>query len=134
MELFNLFLDYLNDIGAAVVEKQPNSIVFRHHERYFMFRVEGDSDEHYFQILLPNIYDILSGSDSDIQSKIMELNMRIKAIKGLIIRSDDPTASRVWLVCEQFVYSAENIEILFSRSIGALLRYYMEFRTIVSHA
>lgn len=68
----------------------------------------------YFRLILPNIYKIENNKDK-YEKFINDLNKRVKVAKTSI--SDD---NMIWSAVEQFVYSMENVEQLFERSVALL--------------
>ena len=88
-------------------------ISFVHNNLYFLF-VHEKSDPYYFRLILPNIYKIESNKDR-YEDFINKLNKSVKVAKTSI--TDD---NMIWSAVEQFVYSMENVEQLFERSVALL--------------
>ena len=85
-------------------------------------------DPNYFRIALP-VVDRLDESNriSHVQDTLSNLNFKFKVGKGCLVGKD------VWLFCEAFVYSKENIEKLFERAIIVLNQYYHEYNKLAKN-
>ncbi len=106
------FKQFLANKGISITEEEQR-ITFVQNDLYFLF-VHEKSDPFYFRLILPNIYKIENNKDK-YEKFINDLNKRVKVAKTSI--SDD---NMIWSAVEQFVYSMENVEQLFERSVALL--------------
>ena len=110
---------YLKDFGCTYESISEEAMLFKYQGRNFLF-VTDKNDPYYFQVALPNIYEI----DGDRRLVLEAINTIIsekKALKAYII--DD----NVWLVIEMFIDTTPDINKIFERSIDILNSGYNKF-------
>lgn len=111
------FIQYLSSQNLAFQNKVEEQITFQSEGLNYLF-VYDNSDPNYFRMLLPNIFEIAGDSAEDkckYGSIINEFNSTYKVVKAFI-----STDNQIWLSVEQFVFSAEKIELLFERCVMLL--------------
>lgn len=121
------FINYALEHGWEVISKhasatQTNNIVlFNKDELHFIFIHNKDDDPNYFEIILPDIDDVIS--DNIEQSELLSrLNREYKT--GKVIMENNQIA----LSFEQYVFSDINITKLFEQAIGCLEAMIREYR------
>ena len=115
------FQSYLSSIGVNVKEVNETSISFESNNLQYLFLTDS-SDPYYFRLILPNIAIVTDENTSKINQVVNSSNTKFKVAKSFII--DD----KVWVSVEQFVYSRENINELFNRSLNLLETFMSDFR------
>lgn len=109
------FIQYLSSKNLAFQNNVEEQITFQSEGLNYLF-VYDSSDPNYFRMLLPKIFEIAEDSAENKYSSIInEFNSTYKVVKAFI--SSD---NQIWLSVEQFVYSEENIELLFERCVMLL--------------
>ena len=119
--MLTLFQSYLSSIGVKVKEGNETSISFESNNLQYLFLTDS-SDPYYFRLILPNIAIVTDENTSKINQVVNSSNTKFKVAKSFII--DD----KVWVSVEQFVYSRENINELFNRSLNLLETFMSDFR------
>lgn len=121
------FINYALEHGWEVISKQAsatqtnNIVLFNKDELHFIFIHNKDDDPNYFEIILPDIDDVIS--DNIEQSKLLStLNREYKT--GKVITENNQIA----LSFEQYVFSDINITKLFEQAIGCLESMIREYR------
>lgn len=115
------FIKYLTSIGITPIRQDNSSISFEHESLKYLFVYE-DKDPYYFRLILPNIINVTNDNEQKIKDIINSMNIKFKVVKNVIVDTS------VWVSIEQFVYSKENIEELFKRSISLLETLIENFR------
>lgn len=109
-ETFESFLNE-NNINYEYVES--DIIAFSYKELNFIFAIDT-TDDNYVRIILPKTTEIKDKAKYT-TDKLMTLNSNLKVAKFEII--DDS----VWISAEAFVFSVENIAILYQKLIDMLV-------------
>jgi len=117
--MYAKFITYLEANSIEYECKSEDLITFSTNQLHFMFAYEQD-DKHYFRILLPRIYK--TTPQRGVSGIINDVNTRFKVAKTYILDGE------VWAVAEQLVYSQDNIDMLFGRTISILTHLYNEFK------
>ena len=117
---FRNFLSLLSDVSN--INEDNNTISFEHKGLFFLFATD-ENDQYYMRLILPNIATIDNLKDgSDIHSIINEYNNKFKVAKVSLWEKS------VWLSFEQFLYSKERANDLFTRAINILEIVINDFR------
>lgn len=117
---FYSYLSLRSDISN--VKKENNTISFEYKGLFFLF-VTDESDQYYIRLMLPNIATIDNlRTETDIYTVINEYNNKFKVVKVSLLDKS------VWLSIEQFLYSKERANDLFTRAISILEIVINEFR------
>ena len=114
--MYNQLSTYLGSRNNVLnINKSPEDglISFEVSGFQFLFVYE-EKDPNYIRLLLPNI-EQASTLGNSIHKTICNANTLFKGVKVLIIDG------AIWLGIEQFVYSTDNIDLLFSRLISVLI-------------
>lgn len=118
---FRNYLSLLSDV-SNVKEENNNTISFEYKGLFFLF-VTDESDQYYIRLLLPNIAKIDNlKPDVDVHTVINEYNNKFKVVKVSLWDKS------VWLSIEQFLYSKERANDLFTRAISILEVVINDFR------
>ena len=117
---FRNYLSLLSDVSN--VKEENNTISFEYKGLFFLF-VTDESDQYYIRLLLPNIATIDNlKTDVDVHTVINEYNNKFKVVKVSLWDKS------VWLSIEQFLYSKERANDLFTRAISILEVVINDFR------
>ncbi len=109
--MLTLFKQYLQTKNIIPTEDNE-TITFVYKDLYYLF-VSEKTDPNYFRLIIPNIYK--AGNDADItkfENLVNRINLKFKVAKSFVRDN-----GMVWTSVEQFVYSTDNIERLFERSL-----------------
>lgn len=108
------FLQYLSEINANIKETDNETIVFDYENLTFLAIFDKD-DINYMRLMLPSIAEVNEKTDNIILYKsINNYNSKYKTVKTIV------TDGCVWLSAEQFIYSTENVNVMFSRLIQTM--------------
>lgn len=107
------FIQYLSSKNLAFQNNVDEQIIFKYEDLNYLF-VYDSSDSNFFRLLLPNIYSI-ENAKNECNEIVNNFNYTYKVVKAIVT----PT-NQIWLSVEQFVYSEENIELMFERCIMLL--------------
>lgn len=105
-------MNYLENNGIQYSRLSDTLISFSSLNHNYIFEYEPQTESQYFRLILPNIES--NQVDANIHNRILELNRNIKLVKFVEINNN------IWIMAEQFCYSAEGIDSLFNRMIGLL--------------
>lgn len=107
------FIQYLTLKNLTFQNNVEEQISFQFDGLNYIF-VYDNSDSNFFRLLLPNIYSI-EKERSIYDILINDFNSMYKVVKAIIT-----SQNQIWLSVEQFVYSEDNIDLLFERSVMLL--------------
>ena len=116
MNNFNIipkFIEFLSSKGIEYNIVDEVFVKFFYKDLNYMFQYYKDDDPCYFRIMLPKINN--KPVSTELKKITTELTINYKTVKLLEIDSNS-----IWMVMECFVYSLENIDMLFSRMVDAL--------------
>lgn len=117
---FRNYLSLLSDVSN--IKEENNTISFEYKGLFFLF-VTDESDQYYIRLLLPNIATTDNLKNGvDIHTIINDYNNKFKVVKVSLWDKS------VWLSIEQFLYSKERANDLFTRAISILEIVINEFR------
>lgn len=107
------FIQYLASKTLSFQTNVEDQVSFQYDGLNYLF-VNDSSDSNFFRLLLPNIYIIEDNRDK-CDEIINNFNYTYKVVKAVVT-----STNQIWLSVEQFVYSEENVELLFERCIMLL--------------
>ncbi len=119
--MLTLFQSYLSSIGVKAKEESDIFISFENNGLQYLFLTDN-TDPYYFRLILPNIASISEENRSKITQVVNASNSKFKVAKTIILED------KVWVSAEQFVYSNDNINDLFNRSLQLLETVIGDFR------
>ena len=113
MMIKETFESFLNENNISYEYVESDIIAFSYKELNFIFAIDT-TDDNYVRIILPKTTDIKDKTKYT-TDKLITLNSNLKVAKFEII--DDS----VWISAEAFVFSVENIAILYQKLIDILV-------------
>lgn len=119
LEEFRNYLSLLSDVSN--VNEENNTISFEYKGLFFLF-VTDESDQYYIRLLLPKIATKDNLNTDDVHTVINEYNNKFKVVKVSL------WGESIWLSIEQFLYSKERANDLFTRAISILEVVINDFR------
>jgi len=121
----NMLVEFRNYLSllpeASNIKEENNTISFEYKGLFFLF-VTDESDQYYIRLILPNIANTDNLKEVDIHTVINEYNNKFKVVKVSLWDNS------VWLSIEQFIYSKERVNDLFTRVINILEVVITDFR------
>lgn len=125
--MLTAFQNYLSSNGISFNREDDTAISFEKEGLHFLF-IYNDSDPYYFRLILPNVATLTDENRQRMHEIANTLNLRFKVAKVIILDNN------VWVSAEQFVYSRERLNDLFTRAISLLALVIEHFRTESSQA
>lgn len=113
MMIKETFESFLNENNISYEYVDSDIIAFSYKELNFIFAIDT-TDDNYVRIILPKTTEIKDKAKYT-TDKLITLNSNLKVAKFEII--DDS----VWISAEAFVFSVENIAILYQKLIDMLV-------------
>ena len=113
MMIKETFESFLNENNISYGYVESDIIAFSYKELNFIFAIDT-TDDNYVRIILPKTTEIKDKAKYT-TDKLITLNSNLKVAKFEII--DDS----VWISAEAFVFSVENIAILYQKLIDMLV-------------
>ena len=113
MMIKETFESFLNENNISYEHVDSDIIAFSYKELNFIFVIDT-TDDNYVRIILPKTTEIKDKAKYT-TDKLITLNSNLKVAKFEII--DDS----VWISAEAFVFSVENIAILYQKLIDMLV-------------
>ena len=113
MMIKETFESFLNENNISYEYVDSDIIAFSYKELNFIFAIDT-TDDNYVRIILPKTTEIKDKAKYN-TDKLITLNSNLKVAKFEII--DDS----VWISAEAFVFSVENIAILYQKLIDMLV-------------
>ena len=113
MMIKETFESFLNENNISYEYVESDIIAFSYKELNFIFAIDT-TDDNYVRIILPKTTEIKDKAKYT-TDKLITLNSNLKVAKFEII--DDS----VWISAEAFVFSVENIAILYQKLIDMLV-------------
>ena len=113
----NIYKNWLkkNNIGYKQTEE---GLVFEYQNGAFVIS-ENSNDKEYFQLIMPNIFEMNDDNWGKVVVAIMAINKEYKCVKSFLVNKD------VWLSTEILLDQTPEIELIMPR----LLRQLFEART-----
>lgn len=113
-------MNYLENREIQYKRLSSSLMSFKYSNCNYIFEYDSQTERQYFRLILPNIES--SPINEQIRDRILSLNGEIKLVKFVEINNN------IWIMAEQFCYSAEGIDSLFNRLIGLLEYALKEYR------
>lgn len=108
--------------NASIIKDSNGIISFSYNDLKFLF-VYDNEDVNYIRLILPSVADVKAiKNDKNYYDIINNYNNNYKAVKISVIDNF------IWMSIEQFVFSKDGINDLFSRMITILSAVIKEFR------
>ncbi len=108
--------------NASIIKDSNGIISFSYNDLKFLF-VYDNEDVNYIRLILPSVADVKAiKNDKNYYDIINNYNNNYKALKISVIDNF------IWMSIEQFVFSKDGINDLFSRMITILSAVIKEFR------
>lgn len=108
--------------NASIIKDRDGIISFSYNELKFLF-VSDNEDVNYIRLILPSVADVKAiKNDKNYYDIINNYNNNYKAVKISVIDNF------IWMSIEQFVFSKDGMNDLFSRMITILSAVIKEFR------
>jgi len=116
------FRQYLNTLQEFRIKKSEEyNCIFNYDKLIFAFECFED-DPYYFRISIPNIFQLNESNKEWAIKELNDLSTKIKVARLIRVEND------LWAVADEFVYSMDNIEYLFQRTISCLKTLYNELK------
>lgn len=106
-------------------QETPIGLIFRYQGGAFIIS-DNSNDEQYFQLIMPNIYEVSSFQKAQAMQVINKLNMEIKCLKATM--QDD---GHIWLCTEIFVDSTPEIDEFMDRLFSILFAARIKFDNLM---
>lgn len=103
----------------------PFGIVFQYQGGTFIVS-DNTNDRQYFQLIMPNVYEVSAYDKTKAMGVINNLNRDIKCLKATI--QED---GKVWLSTETFIDTTPNIEDFFDRLLLILFQGRAKFQIMM---
>ena len=113
MMIKETFESFLNENNISYEYVESDIIAFSYKELNFIFAIDT-TDDNYVRIILPKTTEIKDKAKYT-TDKLITLNSNLKVAKFEIIEDS------VWISAEAFVFSVENIAILYQKLIDMLV-------------
>ena len=111
--MLSRFIQYLSSKSLSFQNNAEDQVSFQYDGLNYLF-VYDSSDSNFFRLLLPNISGI-EDNRGKYDEIVNNFNYSYKVVKAIVTPNN-----QIWLSVEQFVYSEENIELLFERCVMLL--------------
>ena len=112
-QMLSRFIQYLSSKSLSFQNNAEDQVSFQYDGLNYLF-VYDSSDSNFFRLLLPNISGI-EDNRGKYDEIVNNFNYSYKVVKAIVTPNN-----QIWLSVEQFVYSEENIELLFERCVMLL--------------
>ena len=121
MKTTERILEFLKQQGF-LPETDPDNgnIFFKYQMRNFIF-FNNDEDEEFFQLALPNIYEVTEENRDLVLEATNKTNVSIKVIKCNIFQDN------VWIFFENLLDSSPEVEDILPRALNILLGAQQQF-------
>ena len=93
MKTSELVLNFLREQGFLPQVDESNNIEFKFQMASFVF-IENDDDPDFFQLLLPNIYDVTEDNRDIVLETVNKVNQSMKVAKACVVENS------VWVFFE----------------------------------
>ncbi len=108
-----MVLQFLQQQGFCPEQQENGNIVFRFEMKTFLF-INNDSDEQFFQLALPGIYDVNEENRELVLEACNKTNFNIKVAKACLW--DDT----VWVFFENLMDQSPEVSSIIPRALGIL--------------
>ena len=123
--MIDSFIAFLKGKGIAFDILDGTLVKFSSDGLNFLFQYRKEDDPQFVRLLLPRIEDV-SGAGDELFKRMIDVSSSIKAVKSIV------TNGEVWLTCEQFMTSTENIDQVFERMVTVLKLAYNHYASAAS--
>ena len=113
MTTTEMVLDFLRQQGFCPEIDQNNNIVFKSEMKTFLF-INNDSDEEFFQLALPGIFDVTEENHDLVLEACNKVNFNIKVAK--VCLWDDT----IWVFFENILDQTPDVSTIIPRALGIL--------------
>lgn len=103
----------------------PFGIGFQYQGGSFIIS-DNSNDRLYFQLIMPNIYEVSAYEKTKAMGVINNLNREVKCLK--VTMQED---GRIWLATETFIDNTPNLEDFFDRLLQILLASRIRFQIMM---
>lgn len=108
------FLTFLTEKGILFDTPDETIVKFSSNGLNFLFQYRKEDDPQFIRLLLPRIEDVKGdASDNTVFKRMIDVSSSIKSVKCIVSNGE------VWLTCEEFLASTENINQVFERMMGS---------------
>lgn len=108
-----MVLDFLKKQGFCPDQNEDGNIVFRFEMKTFLF-INNDSDEEFFQLALPGIFDVTEENRELVLEACNKVNFNVKVAKACLW--DDS----VWVFFENILDQSPEVDTIIPRALGIL--------------
>ena len=126
MKTSELVLNFLRQQGfLPEVDPDNNNIEFKYQMSTYVY-FENDDDPEFFQLLMPNIFDVTEDNRDLVLETINKVNQTMKVAKACIINDN------VWLIFETLLDSTPDVGDIIPRGLRILQSTREEFYAQIS--
>ena len=125
MKTTEMVLDFLRKEGfCPEVDPDNGNIVFKYQMMTFIFLNNDEEDEEFFQLCMPNIYDVTEDNREMVLEAMNIINRKLKVMKTTIINDG------VWLFFENLLDQTPDVSTIIPRALlilqGGRQQFYQE--------
>ena len=120
MKTSELVLNFLREQGFLPQVDESNNIEFKFQMANFVF-IENDDDPDFFQLLLPNIYDVTEDNRDIVLETVNKVNQSMKVAKACVVENS------VWIFFETILDSTPDVSDIIPRALRILQSTQQEF-------
>ena len=108
-----MVLNFLREQGFLPQVDESNNIEFKFQMASFVF-IENDDDPDFFQLLLPNIYDVTEDNRDIVLETVNKVNQSMKVAKACVVENS------VWVFFETILDSTPDVSDIIPRALRIL--------------
>lgn len=109
------------NIESRFINDEHSLLTFDIGAIHYLFSYDRESDPTYIRVMIPNIAKIDAGNSEDVLP-LFQLAQTYKVGKCLI------ESGQLWMSADTFIYSHENLNLVFDRLISVLSDMYNDYR------
>lgn len=125
MKTSEMVLNFLREQGFLPEVDESNNIEFKFQMSNYVY-IENDDDPDFFQLLLPNIYDVTEDNRDIVLETINKVNQSMKVAKACVVNDG------VWLFFETILDSTPDVSDIIPRALRILQSTQQEFYEQIS--
>ena len=115
MKATEMVMEFLRKEGfCPEVDSDNGNIVFKYQMTTFLFLNNDEEDEEFFQLCMPNIYDVTDDNREMVLEAINIVNRKLKVMKATII------GDNVWLFFENLLDQTPDVSTIIPRALMIL--------------
>lgn len=115
MKATEMVMEFLRKEGfCPEVDSDNGNIVFKYQMTTFLFLNNDEEDEEFFQLCMPNIYDVTDDNREMVLEAINIVNRKLKVMKATII------GENVWLFFENLLDQTPDVSTIIPRALMIL--------------